>query len=102
MRSHSNIPFLVESHPDMGRPKGYATGDIAPVTGIYRVVHNAHRLPHEVMIRRNDNFPCCAKCCDDVLFDLVHATPDLYQHEGYRIYELPVQDDATEAEATTA
>ncbi len=90
-------PFLVisrsgapaDSHP-------FQTGALAPETGIYRVVHVSHRLPHEVVVLKGERFPRCAKCDDAVLFDLVHAAPDLYQHTPHRVYELPVLDDEAE------
>lgn len=85
-------PFLIKSRSDMGR-KAYETGSIVPETGIYRVVHVAHRLPHEVVIVKGERFPRCAGCADAVLFDLIHAAPDLYGHVTYKVYELPVLDD---------
>ncbi len=83
----------------MERHKAFATGEAVPVTGVYRVIHRAHRLPHKVVILKDHHFPRCAKCQQNVLFDLIHAMPDLYQHSIYQIYELPATDD--EAAATT-
>jgi uncharacterized membrane protein len=60
------------------------------------VVHVAHRLPHEVVILKGERFPRCAKCADSVLYDLIHAAPDLYGHVIYRVYELPVLDEETD------
>jgi len=37
-------------------------------TGIYRVYHYAHRLPHLVMILRGTIFPSCHCCGDKVEF----------------------------------
>src|SRR5690242_4696230 len=89
-------PFLVRSHFDMRREGTYQTGDIVLETGIYRVVHSRHRLSHELIIRKNERFPRCAKCNDAVLFELAHAAPDLYGHLTYRIYELPVIEETDE------
>jgi hypothetical protein len=94
MQDRSPRPFLV--FPRSGAPadsQPFQTGALAPETGIYRVVHVSHRLPHEVVILKGERFPRCAKCNHAVLFDLVHAAPDLYQHIPYRVYELPVLDD---------
>lgn len=66
------------------------TGAVAPETGIYRVVHTGHRLPHEVVILQGQRFPRCSKCTSSVLFELAHAAPDLFQSCICRIYELPV------------
>jgi len=79
--------------------KAYTTGDIVPETGIYRVIHSAHRLPHEVIILKNEHFPRCCKCSAAVSFYLSHCAPQLYMHTVYHIYELPViEDDAGAAQ----
>jgi hypothetical protein len=97
MRHHPGHPLLVHSNPAMtSRERSFATGDVVPETGIYRVVHTSHRLPHEVVILKDDHFPRCAKCKDAVLFSLLHAAPDLFLGWRYHIYELPViEEDAT-------
>ncbi len=77
----------------------YETGVIAPETGIYRVVHSMHRLPHEVVILRGQRFPKCQLCMDSVLFELVHRAPDLFRHTTYITYELPVIEEADSAQA---
>lgn len=46
----------------------YAAGAAVPHTGIYRVYHYAHRLPHAVMILRGNVFPACNCCGDKVEF----------------------------------
>jgi hypothetical protein len=78
---------------------GLGTGDVVPETGIYRVGHANHRLPHEVVLLKNELFPRCEKCSDAVAFYLVHAAPDLYRHFVHHIYELPVIDDEGRAAA---
>jgi hypothetical protein len=75
----------------------FRTGDVVPETGIYRVAHAGHRLPHEVVILKHERFPRCAGCNDEVLFDLVHAAPDLFQHSLDRTYKLPVVEEAAVA-----
>jgi hypothetical protein len=83
-------PFLVRSLLAEAVPEGrFTTGCIAPETGIYRVVHAGHRLPHEVIILRGQVLPKCSKCSGSVLFELAHAAPDLFQSSICRIYELP-------------
>jgi hypothetical protein len=98
MQRRRSRPFLV--FPGSVTPadsSSFQTGAPVPETGIYRVVHVSHRLPHEVVILKGERFPRCAKCDGAVLFDLVHAAPDLYQHTPHRVYELPVLDDEAEA-----
>jgi hypothetical protein len=78
----------------------FQTHDLAPETGIYRVVHLAHRLPHEVVVLKEERFPRCAKCDDAVIFELVHAAPDLFAYLHRRTFELNVLDeDETSAPA---
>jgi hypothetical protein len=77
----------------MSASKSYETGAIVPETGIYRVVHSAHRLPHEVVILKDEHFPRCSKCSESIVFNLVHAAPELFWRTVYHVYELPVIDD---------
>jgi hypothetical protein len=87
---------LVESHHDMKR---YCTGDTVPETGIYRVIHNLHRLPHEAVLAKDEKFPRCAKCSNEVLFELAYAAPDLFHRLKYHVYELPVTEDDAKADS---
>jgi hypothetical protein len=82
-------------------PQRFQSGDVVPQTGIYRVAHLAHRLPHEVVIFAGDHFPRCAKCANSVVFELVHAVQDLFQHTVRRVYELPVIEEQTMEEQKT-
>ena len=75
----------------------FRTGAAVPETGIYRVHHESHRLPHEVVILKDEIFPRCCKCSEAVRFELAHAAPQLSPHGVYRIYELPVIEEATAA-----
>jgi len=79
----------------------YSTGDLVPATGIYRVTHNLHRLPHEAVLLANERFPKCARCNDEVLFELAYPAPDLLPTHRNRIYELPIIEDDTSAAALT-
>lgn len=49
----------------------HKTGEVIPASGIYRVHHDAHRLPHEVTLIEGYKFPRCQKCADDVQFEPV-------------------------------
>ena len=51
----------------------FQTGEIVPRSGIYRVRHAEHRLPHEVTLLRANNFPPCAQCGNKVTFKLMRA-----------------------------
>jgi hypothetical protein len=73
----------------------FRTGEVIPASGIYRVVHSEHRLPHEVTLLRDEYFPKCAKCHDSVTFQLVRgvAFAEEQENQQIRLYELPVLDD---------
>jgi hypothetical protein len=73
----------------------FATGDTVPVTGLFLVLHAAHRLPHEALLLRGEKFPRCAKCASQVEFELLKAVPGFEQHRDRiaKLYELPVLDE---------
>jgi hypothetical protein len=91
----SNV-YLVNPIPKVasGKRAFLETDAIAPETGIYRVMHTPHRLPHEVLILKGEHLPRCAGCSTAVLFELVHVAHDLCRGFQYRIYELPVIEEA--------
>jgi hypothetical protein len=47
----------------------YKPGEIVDRPGIYRVIHQQHRLPHEVTLLLNDVFPRCRTCGQAVRFE---------------------------------
>jgi len=51
----------------------YKTGEVVPHSGIYRVSHSEHRLPHEVTLLRGHSFPPCSNCGNNVTFNLLRA-----------------------------
>ncbi len=65
------------------------TGPIVPESGIYKVVHQSHRLPHEVTLIKGQAFPRCSMCRDAVNFEVVHLAPYLTVQSGIVLYELP-------------
>jgi len=59
----------------------FKPGDLAPITGVYMVVHGSvHRPPHEAVIIRGEQLPACRTCKLDVYFTVVqpmsHITHD--------------------------
>lgn len=94
MRTEHNSLFLVHSSAMSGGR--FKTGAIIPRSGIYRVYHSAHRLPHEVTLLRDQTFPKCQKCADAVTFELRSELADnaLARFSWHvALYELPVLDD---------
>ncbi len=68
------------------------TGDTVPESGIYRVIHQGHRLPHEVTLR-GQQFPRCSRCADRVVFQVIRTVPQLSElREAVILYELPAFD----------
>jgi hypothetical protein len=59
----------------------YRPGDLAPNSGVYRVVHHAHRLPHDVTIERETVLPECARCGDHVRF--AYLEPAAFVRDDY-------------------
>jgi hypothetical protein len=76
----------------------YRTGDDIPASGIYRVHHGPHRLPHEVTLVVGHPFPRCCNCEDRVEFEPVMLAPAQGERRGQIIlYELPcIEPDADE------
>jgi hypothetical protein len=68
----------------------FRNGQTIPESGIYRVSHSEHRLPHEVTLLRNQPFPDCAKCGEEVTFEAIRLAPQLSARDGdIVIHELP-------------
>jgi len=69
-------------------------GEKIPESGIYRVVHGDHRLPHEVTLLRDQLFPKCSRCEGSVYFELVRSAPDITLGPfKVTLYALPAADD---------
>lgn len=52
----------------------YAPGDLAPVSGLYRVEHlTGHREPHTAVIIRGEELPMCRTCKTEVRFLVMHS-----------------------------
>ena len=49
-------------------PARLATGTKAPHSGIYRAYHYQHRMPHSVIVLKDDLLPVCHYCGDRVEF----------------------------------
>lgn len=98
MGPRSSSLSLVNSRPEKkDEPTNFRTGQKIPHSGVYRVIHQSHRVPHEVTLLYGQDFPRCAKCQDTVIFELVR--PVTFDDEDptisskIRLYELPVLDE---------
>jgi len=52
------------------KAKKFKPGEIVPISGIYRVDHDSHRLMHESTLLAGSFFPKCKKCDLAVRFQL--------------------------------
>lgn len=72
----------------------FTTDGTIPQSGIYRVYHRSHRLPHEVTLLKGEKFPKCQKCPEAVRFKLLRALnyQAALRDSSWRVtlYELPV------------
>jgi len=88
---------LVKARHDMPGKEQFRCGDKILESGIYRVVHRNHRLPHEVTLLRDQLFPKWTRCEDSVYFELVRSAPDITLGPfKVALYELPVTDGEEE------
>ena len=70
---------LVKSGKNSGEKperRRFSSGEAVPTSGIYRVRHAEHRLPHEVTVLSGQVFPPCAKCKNAVAFQLLRVIKD--------------------------
>ncbi len=68
-----------DADPGRQRP-----GEIAPQSGIYRVYHRAHRLPHNVYVSAGTRLPACLRCGNDVEFGLLMSGPEVQTDQDFR------------------
>ena len=80
----------------------FQTGGTVPTTGIYKVSHAEHSLPHEVILSCGDIFPRCAKCNDVVMFELVREVRAKFEYQPIQVYELPEIDEEEKADSANA
>jgi hypothetical protein len=86
---------LVKSQHKMAKEmKQFRCGDKILESGIYRVYHGDHRLPHEVTLLRDQLFPKCVQCENSVYFELVRSAPDITLAPfKVALYALPTNDE---------
>jgi hypothetical protein len=104
MRAKASSVFLLKSVPGkmVKRPR-FRTDQVVAQSGIYRVRHRKHRLPHEVTLLKDEQFPRCSKCRNAVVFELVRDVTFTDESRGrnsrIRLYELPVLEDGKQSAA---
>lgn len=71
-----------QSHHRQPMPHGprFKPGDPVAESGIYEVIHgNAHRASHDVVLLKDDPFPECDSCGEEVRFRLIRTAPYIFQ-----------------------
>ena len=63
----------------------YRSGQRVPQTGLYRVIHYQHRLPHDAVLTQSDQFPQCNKCGLRVAFTPSQNTHSLLDDEDFAL-----------------
>lgn len=89
---------LIKSQRNMPKEaKQFRCGEKILESGIYRVYHGNHRLPHEVTLLRDQLFPRCVRCESSVYFELVRSAPDITLAPfKVALYALPEERDEEE------
>jgi hypothetical protein len=67
----------------MSGEKVYRSGEQVPRTGLYRVFHYQHRMPHDTVLRRGEDFPPCNKCGERVTFRLCATAEPLADDQDF-------------------
>ncbi len=70
----------------------YETGQEVPASGIYKVTHDEHRLPHDVTLVAGQKFPSCGRCSSRVRFRLLKESPRLSPGSTIIVHELSSLD----------
>ncbi len=63
--------------------QGYKPSERVPVSGVYRVEHNGHRVEHDVTMLEGETFPSCSVCNDGVRFTLKHRAAGIRQDSDF-------------------
>jgi hypothetical protein len=78
----------------------FISGQRVPASGIYEIRHKKHRLPQEVTLLRDQQFPPCQQCGTAVQFKVVRLVDALDERrEKIVLNMLPVMDDDYEQAA---
>ena len=76
----------------------FLSGQRVPASGIYEVHHREHRLPDEVTLLRDQQFPRCELCGSVVRVKIVRVVQVLEKsRERIILHALPVMDDYEQA-----
>ncbi len=67
----------------MSAEKIYRSGETVTCTGLYRVSHYQHRMPHDAVLRKSEIFPACNKCGAKVVFRLSASAESISNDQDF-------------------
>ena len=70
----------------MSAEKIYRSGETVPCTGLYRVSHYQHRMPHDAVLRKSEIFPACNKCGEKVVFRLSTSAEPIGNDQDFVVH----------------
>lgn len=62
----------------------FRSGDEVPESGVYTVIHEAHRPNHAATIFKGERFPPCVQCGTQVRFVLVRPVGLISEDSDFR------------------
>ena len=78
-----------KTSPEKPERRRFLSGEAVPQSGIYKVAHSQHRLPHEVTVLSGQIFPPCAKCGNAVIFKLLRVIQDSDTPFTITLHQIP-------------
>lgn len=78
-----------KSNDENPERRKFLSGETVAKSGIYKVTHSEHRLPHEVTVLSGQIFPPCAKCGNAVIFNLLRVIQDSDTPFTITLHQLP-------------
>ena len=69
LKSSAREESVLAAQKPMAKP--FHTEELVPESGVYRVMHAKHRLPHEVTLLKGQLFPRCGQCAEHVTFEAI-------------------------------
>jgi hypothetical protein len=77
-------------------------GQLVVESGVYRVVHNSHRLIHQVTLLKGTRFPECKRCGGGVRFEWLAAGRGTHIGSGYHAILQDFGDEPSQAKKRPA
>ncbi len=82
--------------------KKYRPGQLVVESGVYRVIHDSHRLMHQVTLVKGSRFPECKRCRAAVRFEWLGTGRGTHIGSGYHVILQDYGDEPTQAKKRPA